>query len=300
MSKILTRRNFLKAGLIGATLLVGGKLTYDCYSRQSNTSNSGLVRKLELPAGFEAVGKIESSPIALAGHTKDLASFLLREEGEKPFMRKKNPDTLGVYVLDNSGIKRVGDFPVFPDDLVAQGISAIGQGDNRYDCFIDNSDNVEVRRTDLTNGLSYPLYKGRGISTKMEEAVRVADRDLILLRDDGRGEFLFVDSQKAPANYSSVQKLKLPHGEEWEKLEEYMKTNSPKGYEMLVNDYLERESTRAKVQTELTQAGETKYPIIVLPYGIAGDHLSVFGTVQYSDKDCRLVRKKLENKGSKK
>jgi len=299
MSKILTRRNLLKAGLIGATLLVGGKLTYDCYSRQSNISNSGLVKKLELPAGFETVGIAESSPIALAGHTKDLASFLLMEKGERRWVGKDKPDKLGIYVFDKSEIRRVGDFPVLPAYLTIQGISAIGQGENRYDCLNYNSGSVEVRRTStkpVQNVSSDLRYRDNGIYTKIE----AVSGDRILLRDDGRGEFLFVDSQTAPANYNSVQKLKLPQGEEWEKLEEYMKTNSPKGFEMLISDYIKRESIRAKVGAELEKARENRYLIMFFPNGITGDYKSAFGAIQDAQGDYRLARKQLENKGDKK
>jgi len=295
--KTLTRREALKlgaAGLVAAAALCGGNAVYNSL-RSENSNSSGLVKKLELPAGFEEVKKVTYSPIALAGQTKDAVSFLLRERGERRILRKDEPDKLGVYIINNSGTKRIGDFPVLPDYLIPQGISAIGHGNNLDYCLNYKSNNVELRRMSAKTALSDLVYKDKGISTKIEAALG----DLILLRDDERKEFLCINAQKAPVNYQSVQKIKLPEGNQWKDLIGYLDKNTSPEFKELVNDYSRRNGIQKRIGAELEKTGDSNYPVMVFPNGISGDYGAIFGVVKVGS-DYHLVRKKLEDKGDKK
>ena len=300
MRRVLTRRNFLKAGIIGAAVLAGaGGYTY-C-SRQDDKTNSELVKKLELPAGFEHFGRLDLLPKGLAGQNEGLVSFLLREEGEKPLMKKKLPDKLGLYVMDNSGARRIGDFPVSPYALIPQGDSAICNGNQRYDCLnLQGPTTVEVRRTNLNNAnlenalLSNLVYRQKGSEVRIESAVE----GKVLLRDEEKQKFLFFDSSKPIVlGYDDAVKLRFPEGNEWKSFGDYMKRNSPPGFEQAVDDYIRREDIRARVGSGLNKAGEGYKQVIIWPNGISGN--TIFGIV-YGKESYEIVRKQLEKEGGKK
>jgi len=298
MSKIITRRNVLKAGIMGTVVLatLSGKGVYDCFSRQNNSTNSGLVSKLESSLGFKKFGEAEYMPIALAGQTQDAASFLLKEPGERRFFREDIPAKVGIYLMENAGLKRVGDLPVSPSDFFPQDASAIGQGNERYDCINLNA-HVELRRTDLTKPLSRLLYKDEGGLTQVESAAG----DLVLLRDNGRREFLLIDSnQLTPLNYKNVKKVRLPEGDEWRDLEGYMRKNTPPEFGKLINDYLIRGQTRIKFGSEVEKSNIGDYSkLIFTPSGISGDYGAIFALVKTDSGSYDVLRKKLEKGGEK-
>ena len=285
--KKLTRRNCLKAGVLGLAVLTGGKLVSDYCSRPST-----LVEKVKFLGGFEGFQKIDSYPIALAGQDANGVSFLLGERDERPILGHffPKPDQLGIYVADGSVMKRVRTLPVsFSNACAPQGYSAIGKGPDRYDCFNSTGFDVGVVRTKLESGLSNLLYSDKGSDTR----IRAASGNLILLENNAGEEFVFADSRNGTASYSTSQKLRFPKGDEWKDIEGYMRNNSPKPFERVVNNYLKRAEVRLQLGAELEDAGyrgPNNPGFNFSPSGIAGDCKATFGFV-LDGKKYFIVRK---------